>query len=102
MSATCSACSQENAGGKFCSECGAALPCVCPQCGSPVVSGRFCSDCGAPLSPTGKPAAAGASPAAVQEAEGERKQLTVARHCGGYRAIGASGHAQRLTAELRD
>src|ERR671935_1224232 len=48
---TCSACGTENrAGRKFCSNCGAALARACPACGAANDSeDRFCGECGAAL-----------------------------------------------------
>ena len=48
---TCSACGTENrAGRKFCSNCGAPLAVACPACGAANEPGdRFCGECGAPL-----------------------------------------------------
>ena len=47
----CSSCGTENdAGRKFCHECGTNLAAVCPSCGSAIVPGhRFCGECGATL-----------------------------------------------------
>jgi predicted ATPase/class 3 adenylate cyclase len=48
---TCPACGSENeAGRKFCGECGSPLALACPQCGSPNSPGvKFCGECGAAL-----------------------------------------------------
>lgn len=48
----CPSCTTENkAGAKFCTSCGALLPQLCPGCGSPYESGeRFCAECGSQLS----------------------------------------------------
>src|SRR5437764_1356110 len=56
----CPSCGTDNrAGRKFCSSCGAALALVCPSCGSPNEQGeRFCGECGAPLESQDAPAAA--------------------------------------------
>lgn len=75
----CSNCGSENpAGKKFCSDCGAQLPKGCPQCGAANSSAaRFCGDCGAPLStPVGTPARE-TSPIQPREIAGERRHLTV-------------------------
>ena len=47
----CSACETDNeAGRKFCGECGNALAAVCPACGSANTPGvKFCGECGAQL-----------------------------------------------------
>jgi len=70
----CPSCATENqAGAKFCVECGSALALTCPSCGSPHPPGqRFCAECGTQL--TGgeaRPAAAREAPAA------ERRLVTV-------------------------
>jgi class 3 adenylate cyclase/tetratricopeptide (TPR) repeat protein len=68
----CPSCGTANeAGRKFCGECGTALSRVCPSCGAanaPAV--KFCGECGAPLS-----AAARAPDSAPQVAE--RKLVTI-------------------------
>src|SRR5207249_4533976 len=48
----CANCGTENeAGRKFCGECGSPLAAVCPACGTPNSPGvKFCGECGAPLS----------------------------------------------------
>jgi class 3 adenylate cyclase/predicted ATPase len=48
---TCPACGTENeAGRKFCAECGAKLALACPSCGTSNSPGaKFCGECGAPL-----------------------------------------------------
>jgi class 3 adenylate cyclase/tetratricopeptide (TPR) repeat protein len=67
---TCSACGSENrAGRKFCSSCGAPLALACPSCGAAnEPDDRFCGDCGAPL------AAEAAAPAQPQA---ERRLVSV-------------------------
>ncbi|HEU5264920.1 MAG TPA: adenylate/guanylate cyclase domain-containing protein, partial [Gaiellaceae bacterium] len=55
----CAACGSANeAGRKFCGECGTALARACPSCGTPNAPGvKFCGECGAVLStPTPEPA----------------------------------------------
>jgi class 3 adenylate cyclase/predicted ATPase len=55
---TCSSCGSENeAGRKFCGECGNALAQACPSCGTsnpPTV--KFCGECGTALTATAQPA----------------------------------------------
>src|SRR3989442_9036921 len=47
----CSSCGTENeAGRKFCSECGSPLAHACPACGAANSPGaKFCGECGSPL-----------------------------------------------------
>jgi class 3 adenylate cyclase len=86
----CSRCQAENdAGARFCEDCGARLEAACPSCGTPVTPGRkFCRSCGAAL--TTAPAGRFASPESYTPKhlaekiltsnaalEGERKQVTV-------------------------
>src|SRR5713101_3714260 len=58
----CPRCQAENdAGARFCEDCGAWLEANCPSCGTPVTSGKkFCRSCGAAL--TAEPAGSFASP----------------------------------------
>jgi len=62
---TCTSCGTDNrAGRKFCSECGAPLAVACPACKAANEPGdAFCGDCGAPLKAEA-PAAPRAEPAA--------------------------------------
>jgi predicted ATPase/class 3 adenylate cyclase len=71
----CSACGTDNeAGRKFCGECGTALTAVCAACGSANTPGaKFCGDCGAQL---GAEAAAPPSPSSA-EPVAERKLVSV-------------------------
>ena len=86
----CPRCEAENdAGARFCEDCGARLELACPSCGTPVTPGKkFCRSCGAAL--TTEPARHFASvesytPKHLAEKiltskaalEGERKQVTV-------------------------
>jgi predicted amidophosphoribosyltransferase len=86
----CSRCQAENdAGARFCEDCGARLEAVCPSCGTVVTPGKkFCRSCGAAL--TAEPAGRSASPGSYipkhlaekiltsrAAIEGERKQVTV-------------------------
>jgi predicted amidophosphoribosyltransferase len=86
----CPRCQAENdAGARFCEDCGARLEAACPSCGTPVTPGKkFCRSCGAAL--TTEPAGRFASPASYipkhlaekiltsrTALEGERKQVTV-------------------------
>ena len=86
----CPRCQAENdAGARFCEDCGARLEAACPSCGTPVTPGKkFCRSCGAAL--TTDPASRFASPVSYTPKhiaekiltskaalEGERKQVTV-------------------------
>ncbi len=69
----CSVCGTENeAGRKFCGECGAPLSLVCATCGASNTSGmKFCGECGAAL-------VAGATPRAqAAEPDSERRLVSV-------------------------
>jgi class 3 adenylate cyclase/tetratricopeptide (TPR) repeat protein len=61
----CASCSTPNeAGRKFCGECGASLAVACPACGSPNGPGvKFCGECGTALQ-AAAPAAARVAPSA--------------------------------------
>ena len=87
---TCPRCQAENdAGARFCEDCGARLEAACPSCGTPVTPGKkFCRSCGAAL--TTEPAGRFANPESYTPKhlaekiltsktalEGERKQVTV-------------------------
>ncbi len=86
----CLRCQAENdAGARFCEDCGARLEAACPSCGTPVMPGKkFCRSCGTAL--TTEPAGRFASPESYTPRhlaekiltsraalEGERKQVTV-------------------------
>lgn len=73
-SLVCPRCQQVNeAGSKFCNQCGTALNTVCPQCGSDVQPGsRFCSECGTCLAP-----ADDAASDRDKASDGERRFATV-------------------------
>ena len=60
---TCSRCGTENeAGRKFCKECGASLALVCPSCGaSNSGDSKFCGECGSTLATTPLPASGAAA-----------------------------------------
>src|SRR6266851_8670900 len=75
----CSNCGSDNpAGKKFCSECGAGFSRGCPQCGAQnAPAAKFCGDCGTELSPPVQPPVAEASPVHPREVAGERRHLTV-------------------------
>jgi class 3 adenylate cyclase/tetratricopeptide (TPR) repeat protein len=71
---TCGRCGTENAAGrKFCTECGAPLALACPSCGAPLEgTEKFCGDCGTPLgAETAAPARPRVEPAA------ERKLVSI-------------------------
>ena len=61
----CGTCgSQNDAGRKFCVECGTALAVPCPSCGTPnPAAGKFCGECGVSLSASGtEPTAVATAP----------------------------------------
>ena len=62
----CAVCGTENqAGHKFCSECGGPLAITCPNCGAPAQAGqKFCGECGTGLNGTSR----APTPAAVASA----------------------------------
>ena len=64
----CSRCQAENdAGARFCEDCGARLEAPRPSCGTPVTPGKkFCRSCGAALT---------TAPAEIGDAAGEIWQL---------------------------
>ncbi len=86
---TCPRCQAENdAGARFCEDCGARLEAACPSCGIRVTPGKkFCRSCGAALTPESSRFASPESytPKHLAEKiltsksalEGERKQVTV-------------------------
>jgi len=51
-----------DAGRKFCGECGTRLAAVCTNCGTPNLAGtKFCGECGNPMAPGAAPAAGAAA-----------------------------------------
>ncbi len=86
---TCPRCQAENdAGARFCEDCGARLEVACPSCGTPVTPGKkFCRSCGAALTlePSRFTSPQSYTPKHLAEKiltskaalEGERKQVTV-------------------------
>jgi class 3 adenylate cyclase/predicted ATPase len=103
----CLSCHAENSdSGRFCTQCGAALPTRCTQCGVlNAPDSRFCGGCGANLSVPASPSAEAAttpSPPAFAEAPargfifgGERRHLTVL-FCD---IVGSTSLAQELDPE---
>ncbi len=86
----CLRCQAENdAGARFCEDCGARLEAACPSCGTPVTPGKkFCRSCGAALTTErggrfARPESYTPSHLAEKiltsraALEGERKQVTV-------------------------
>src|SRR5208337_1163318 len=74
----CSNCGSDNpAGKKFCSECGAALSRGCPRCGAEnAPAAKFCGDCGAALNAPVPPPVA-ETPSVQPQDTGARRHLTV-------------------------
>ncbi|HEY8170058.1 MAG TPA: adenylate/guanylate cyclase domain-containing protein, partial [Candidatus Limnocylindria bacterium] len=68
----CPACGSANeAGRKFCGECGTALSSACPSCGTSNAPGtKFCGECGTAL-------AQGASPRTAETPAAERRLVSV-------------------------
>ena len=66
----CSSCGTENeAGRKFCAECGMRLAAICPSCGSAnAATAKFCGECATPLTATAAAPAATATRPAVSDA----------------------------------
>jgi len=62
----CPTCGSFNdAGRKFCGECGTRLAAVCTNCGTPNLGGtKFCGECGTPMAPGAVAPLSGAQPAA--------------------------------------
>jgi class 3 adenylate cyclase/tetratricopeptide (TPR) repeat protein len=75
----CSNCSSENPAGKrFCSECGAGLPRGCPQCDAEnAPAAKFCGECGASLNAPVSTPVSEKPPVEEREVVGERRHLTV-------------------------
>jgi class 3 adenylate cyclase/tetratricopeptide (TPR) repeat protein len=79
----CATCGAENeAGRKFCLECGARLAAACPSCGEPnPPAAKFCGECGARLGDASRPAGGGpVAEAGPTEAAGpvaERRLVSV-------------------------
>src|SRR5213592_3387966 len=77
----CSACGADNeAGRKFCKECGTALVVICGFCSSPnAPDSKFCGECGRPLTAAGPGAIARepAAPSATSAPAMERRVVSV-------------------------
>ncbi len=75
----CSTCRTENeAGAKFCDECGTVLHAGCPACGASNKPGaKFCRDCGATLGGAAPVDPSGVSVAARSTATAERRLVSV-------------------------
>src|SRR5205823_5229154 len=73
---TCATCGAENeAGRKFCGECGSALARACAACGTPnPPTVKFCGECGSPLTAQVAPSAAAPRQTAP---ESERRLVSV-------------------------
>ncbi len=69
MTVICPSCGADNdAGRKFCLECGTSLAAACAACGSPnPPAARFCGECGGPLAGRAAPAHSAAHAPAVAE-----------------------------------
>ena len=81
----CAECRRSVPAGKFCNECGAALPAGCPRCGTPnAPRARFCQECGTPLGAVPAPRAVAPDTTPVPPAvpppapeTAERRQITL-------------------------
>src|SRR5436190_7114301 len=75
----CPRCATENkAGRKFCTRCGAALAAACPECGATNDPGdSFCGECGSPLGGEAVRAAAASKPPAATAPVAERRFVSV-------------------------
>ena len=81
----CTSCGTVNeAGRKFCTECGEPLAAGCPSCGAPIPAGaKFCGECGTKVE--GTPAAArptsgpvqGATPTPAPAPQAERRVVSI-------------------------
>ena len=67
----CPSCAAENEAGKrFCTECGTALAVACPSCGASLAGGeKFCGECGTPVGATATTAASTSAASAPPAAE---------------------------------
>ncbi len=74
----CPNCAAENdAGAKFCNDCGTPLNAGCPNCGATNKPGaKFCNECGTVLASSGAPLR-GAAPATATQSVAERRLITV-------------------------
>ncbi len=72
----CAACGTANeAGRKFCGECGSSLATACAECGTPNAAGvKFCGECGAALTSAAAP---GLAPSAASAPAAERRLVSV-------------------------
>ena len=75
----CSACGADNeAGRKFCKECGTALVLVCASCSSPnSADSKFCGECGSPLEQAGAVPREAAAPSTAAVPTTERRLVSV-------------------------
>src|SRR5450759_4585730 len=76
MPVICASCGADNdAGRKFCLECGTSLAAACPACGTPnPPAARFCGECGARVAGAAAPAHPATTPA---PAIAERRLVSV-------------------------
>ena len=77
----CPSCGSENeAGRKFCGECGSRLMSLCPACGSPnPPSAKFCGECATALAPAqpSETVPAGSTEPALPPPVAERRLVSV-------------------------
>ena len=96
----CPHCHHQVGSGRFCSECGGALPLFCRDCGHAVQRDqKFCSECGASLLQKSSPLAAQRASEPLASPGGERRHITV-MFCD---LMGSTDLSRRLDPEvLRD
>jgi class 3 adenylate cyclase/tetratricopeptide (TPR) repeat protein len=75
----CPSCATENpAGKKFCTECGALLAQACRACGAAIAAGeKFCGECGTAIEPAAAPLTAATMATAPAQPVAERRFVTV-------------------------
>src|SRR5690242_18415400 len=90
----CASCGTENLAGKrFCTECGAALAVACRRCGAPLAGDeKFCGECGSPVTNDARPA----HPAAQTPAAERRLVSVLFADLVGFTALSASRDSEEV------